>query len=93
MDRYDEKKERDDTAGVDSPREGDVLGLGGAAVPKMPGDPVTENDPESTRRRRARALGTEEDPRVDRKDPYQQGKGATGIDMGAGGSGTDIEPE
>jgi hypothetical protein len=74
-------------------RTGDVLGLGGAAVPKTPGDPSASSDPESVRRRRSRGMGTEADPQIEREDPYKPGKGATGIDMGAAGSGTDIEPE
>jgi hypothetical protein len=92
MDRYDEKKDsrdRDDEVA----REGDVLGLGGTDVPKAPGDPTASDDPESVRHRRERALSPDDDPRVDREDPYQRGKGATGIQMGAGGSGTDIKPE
>lgn len=92
MDRSDERKERTQADEVES-REGDVLGLGGTDVPKAPGDPSAEHDPESIRRRRERAMGPESDPRVPRDDPYQQGKGAAGIDMGAGGRGTDIEPE
>ncbi len=92
MDRYDEKKEASDADEV-ATRDGDVLGLGGSAVPKMPGDPSASDDPESVRRGRERAMGVEEDPRVEREDPYQQGKGATGIDMGAGGRGTDMKPE
>jgi hypothetical protein len=68
-------------------RTGDVLGLGGAVVPKAPGDPSADNDPESIAKRRDR-LGREAEEgsevRTDRSS------GATGIDMGAGGSGTDI---
>jgi hypothetical protein len=94
MDRYDERKDiSNDNDDEVSPREGDILGLGGSTVPHMPGDPTASNDPESVRRRRTRAMGTEEDPHVDRVDPYQQGKGAAGTDMGAAGRGTDIKPE
>jgi hypothetical protein len=42
MDRYDEKKDRRDEDEVE--RTGDVLGLGGAAVPKSPGDPTSSRD-------------------------------------------------
>ena len=91
MDRYDEKKHINDTDEV--AREGDVLGLGGSAVPKAPGDPNVSHDPESVRQRRERAFGGDTEPGVKRDDPYRQGKGATGIDMGAAGSGTDIEPD
>jgi hypothetical protein len=91
MDRADEKRDRNDADEVD--RTGDVLGLGGSTVPKTPGDPSASTDPESARRRRARGMDTEDDPHVDRDDPYKPGKGAAGIDMGAAGRGTDIEPE
>ena len=86
MDRYDEKK----TGAEEEMRGGDVLGLGGSAVPKMPGDPSASNDPESVRHRRERAMEEDEDTSVRRDNPYKQGHGATGIDMGAGGRGTDI---
>jgi hypothetical protein len=90
MDRPDEKRNPNDTDEPD--RAGDVLGLGGSAVPKAPGDPSASADAGAVRQRRARAMGTEDDPRVEREDPYKPGKGATGIDMGAAGEGTDIEP-
>jgi hypothetical protein len=65
-----------------------VLGLGGAAVPKSPGDPTTEYDEESVAHRRRRAAGADEpEPPAE----TSRSSGATGIDMGAGGSGTDIE--
>lgn len=106
MDRLDEKEKQDKVeesrpdpaveVGTErdssTEREGDVLGLSGITVPKMPGDLSASNDPEEVRQRRTRAMGPESDPQVEREDPYQQGKGATGIDMGAGGSGTDIKP-
>lgn len=66
-------------------REGDVLGLGGAVVPKAPGDPTTEHDEASLAKRRSRALG-DEPTGVAAVDPTKQG-GATGIDMGSGGQG------
>jgi hypothetical protein len=90
MDRDDEKKDIPATDEV-SEREGDVLGLSGF-VPKQPGDPSASHDPESARKRRERMReGEFEDRRDD--DPYRQSKGATGIDMGAGGRGTDISGE
>ena len=92
MDRPDERKDRNDADEVTT-RDGDILGLGGAEVPKEPGDPTASNDPEAVRHRRERALGAEQEPRVERDDPYKQTKGVTGIDMGAGGRGTDIEPD
>jgi hypothetical protein len=90
MDRYDEAKDRqtDDVATDDTTRAGDVLGLGGAPVPKAPSDPTTAHDPESVARRRERALGEEEPARGE--DPDRQRSGATGIDMGAGGEGTHV---
>ena len=86
MDRSDEKRTHADEVC----REGDVLGLGGSVVPKMPGDPSASSDPSSVHRRRERALGESDDGTLRPDDPYKQGKGATGIDMGAGGRGTDM---
>ena len=75
-----------------SPRQGDVLGLSGSTVPKMPGDPSASDDAESVRKRRVRAAESEAEAARD-DDPYRQSKGATGIDMGAGGRGTDLSGE
>lgn len=69
-------------------RQGDILGLGGAVVPKDANDPSTEYDEESIARRRARSAPLDE-PTADRN--MSRGAGATGIDMGSGGNGTDIE--
>jgi hypothetical protein len=93
MDRYDEKKDQRDENDVE--RTGDVLGLGGAAVPKSPGDPTASADAESAARRRERAREDEEADSLaaNREDPYQRTPGATGIDMGAGGRGTDVSGE
>lgn len=91
MDRYDEKRDRNDADELGS-REGDVLGLGGSSVPKSPGDPSVSNDPESVRRRRMRGKDTEAEGVRD-DDPYRQSNGAAGIDMGAGGRGTDVSGE
>jgi hypothetical protein len=91
MDRYDEKKDRQDEDPVE--RTGDVLGLGGSAVPKMPGDPSASDDPESVARRRERAREDEDTLASNREDPYRQSPGATGIDMGSGGRGTDLSGE
>jgi hypothetical protein len=68
-------------------REGDVLGLGGSAVPKAPGDPSADFDEESRARRHSRLMEDEIESGSDRT----RTSGATGIDMGAGGTGTDIE--
>ena len=86
MDRFDEKR----TGADEAERGGDVLGLGRSAVPKMPGDPSAANDPESVRHRRERAMAEDEHTGVRPDDPYKQSSGAAGIDMGAGGRGTDI---
>jgi hypothetical protein len=93
MDRQDERRDSRIEEDVTESRQGDILGLGGSTIPKTPGDPSASDDPESVRRRRERAMSPDSDPHVEREDPYKQGKGATGIDMGAGGRGTDIEPE
>ena len=89
MDRHDQDDARPDRSTDDDrpAREGDVLGLGGAAVPKTPGDPTTEYDEESVAQRRRRASGADEPEIIE----TNRSSGATGIDMGAGGSGTDIE--
>lgn len=90
MDRDDEKKHVHNPEARDEHdvRQGDVLGLGGTEVPKAPGDPTTEYDEESIARRRERASGAGEAQVADRTEE-DRGKGATGIDMGSGGTGTD----
>ena len=89
MDRNDESRHAKDTDETSaSSGTGDVLGLGGAVVPKMPGDPSASNDPASVRRRRER---TREDVEpLSQEDPDRQRSGATGIDMGGGGQGTHV---
>ena len=95
MDRYDENRSvndvNDNDEGSSRSQGGDILGLGGSVVPKMPGDPSASNDPESVRRRRERAM--EGDDTVRHEDGDRQRSGATGIDMGAGGQGTHISGE
>ena len=87
MDRHDEAKNVD-TTDADETRTGEVLGLGGSPVPKMPGDPSASSDPASAARRRERMRSEEE--AAPREDPDLHHKGATGIDMGSGGEGTDV---
>ena len=88
MDRHDESRHVNDTDESQAPSQtGDVLGLGGSPVPKMPGDPSASSDPESAGRRRERAREDEEP--LSRQESDQHA-GATGIDMGSGGQGTDI---
>jgi hypothetical protein len=72
-------------------REGDILGLGGAAVPKAPGDPSADYDEDSVAQRRARAREDEAEHRT--TGAGTDSKGATGIDMGYGGQGTDVSGE
>ena len=95
MDRHDEAIERDthETDDRTEARTGDVLGLGGSPIPKEPGDPSASNDPKSVAQRRERAFGGEDKPLAPHEDPYKQHHGATGIDMGSGGQGTDLSGE
>ena len=88
MDRYDERRSVNDTD--ETGREGDVIGLGDSTVPKSPTDSNTSYDPESVRRRRERASGSDEESGVRHEDPDRQRSGATGIDMGSGGQGTHV---
>lgn len=68
-----------------------ILGLGGAPVPKAPGDPSASNDPESVHQRRQRIANAEaEEAATTGEDPDRQRSGATGIDMGSGGQGTHL---
>ena len=68
-----------------------ILGLGGAPVPKSPDDPSTDYDEEAVAQRRARMRHGEEQAVQDRdEETDRHGSGATGIDMGAGGTGTDV---
>ena len=85
MDRSDESRLINDTD--ESPsrsHSGDILGLGGAPVPKMPGDPSASDDPESVRRRRERAMEDEDsrEPRLResalRRDRHRHGRRRTG---------------
>ena len=71
----------------DNEKDTGILGLGGAAVPKMPGDPSASDDPDSVQQRRRRLLEGEAEATT-HEDPDRQRSGATGIDMGAGGHGT-----
>jgi hypothetical protein len=94
MDRSDEIKRNvsDVESGVvtstDDERTGDVLGLSGAPVPKLPGDPSAESDPESVAQRRARMRSGEDEGVA--STGADRSSGATGIDMGAGGTGTGV---
>jgi len=91
MDRFDEKKhDRIDDDNIvpreEVPaREGDILGLGGASVPKAPGDPSASSDPESTARQRARMLEDEASPT--RRDQGPEDTFGASVDLGAAGDG------
>jgi hypothetical protein len=84
-----DKSKRDDTDN-EPQRQGDVLGLGGSVVPKSSVDPSAEFDEESVAQRHARSRGENEDQRRE-NTAFKHGAGATGVDMGAGGTGTDVE--
>ena len=90
MDRHDESRDADDSVEErSSSRSSDILGLSGSPVPKMPGDPSAANDEESVRRRRERAMESD-DSMTHQEDADRQRSGATGIDMGSGGQGTHL---
>ena len=92
MDRKDEfyRDDRDVERGsVPEERTGDVLGLGGGPIAKGPDDPSTDYDPESVARRRTRMHDSADELVTDRSP--ERTPGVTGVDMGSGGTGTDIE--
>jgi len=67
-------------------KPGDVLGISNPGGPKLPHPPSDGSTPRGidVRGERRRHWGTEDIPQSD---------GATGIDMGGGGEGTQIEAE
>jgi hypothetical protein len=78
-----------DTRHDDEPvRQGDILGLGGAAVPKSPEDRSASLERDVTHD--TESIRGDADERG-RDTAYRRSPGATGIDMGAGGEGTDVE--
>jgi hypothetical protein len=80
------KRDRNDDEPV---REGDILGLGGIVPPKSSNEPSTSFETDVTRNSESIR---DEDQDMRRGDTaYKRSSGATGIDMGAGGSGTDVE--
>jgi hypothetical protein len=82
----DKKRDRNDNEPV---REGDILGLGGALPPKSSDEPSTSFEHDLTRN--SESIRDEDEDMRDGDTAYKRGSGATGIDMGAGGSGTDVE--
>ena len=92
MDRKDEfsPDDRDVERGaIPEERTGDILGLGSGPIAKGPDDPSADYDPESVSRRRTRMYDSADELVSDRTP--ERSAGATGADMGAGGSGTDVE--
>ena len=81
------KRHDQDRTDLESP-----LGLADEPITQTPEDRLPRADPAS-RRRRARALGEDgiEHPSSGVDDLNTEHDGATGIDMGYGGSGTDIK--
>jgi hypothetical protein len=80
--------------GKSDKRTGDVLGLGNAGSSMTNREHTFSNssahDTDEARRRRRMSEGADElTPTADA--PHHGGSGATSIDMGAGGEGTDIE--
>ena len=75
----------------DRDRVGDVLGLGNTeagAIDREPGPPRAQATDADKRRRRMEEGADELTPTA---DAPHRGSGATGIDMGSGGEGTDLE--
>ena len=72
----------------DEARKGDVLGLSGSEVPKIP-DPSSEYDPESIAQRPESARVGDMLGLAEKSEDLTQNAGATRIDKGSGGSGAD----
>jgi hypothetical protein len=83
MDNRDRSPNRDDDRiDLENP-----LGLADQPITRTPSDHL-EDDEQSRARRRARALGDDEVEQSSRDDHG----GASSIDMGYGGEGTDVKP-
>jgi len=84
--------DRDRNAGDDRMDLDDPLGI--AREPVTKDDRIrASSDEESAHRRRRRALGEDiEESRLGLGDLDDDPLGATGIDMGSGGKGTDLKP-
>lgn len=84
------RDDAEDSEEVAPARTGDVLGLGGIAVPKDAPKREADRDDDTEGRGHMGVLDEADDePRT--KTAFRPSSGATGIDMGAGGSGTDID--
>ena len=84
---------RDRDAGEDRMDLDDPLGIAQEPVPVTRDDRIrASNDEDEVRRRRRRARGGDiEESRLGVGDLDSDPLGATGIDMGSGGKGTDIK--
>jgi hypothetical protein len=76
-------------------QSGDILGLGGAGSAPAVNDEIANREAsdlsdEAGKRRRRMSEGADE-VTPSGETAYRRSSGATGIDMGAGGEGTDIE--
>jgi hypothetical protein len=84
-----DNRDRDFSSDDDRMTLDDPLGI--ANEPVTPEGTIRASDDENAvRRRRRRALGEDVEERTD-PDQLDGDPGATGIDMGAGGSGTDLK--
>ena len=74
-------------------RSGDILGLGGpdANVKNLEGTESSSAVPENDRARRHRRMSEGADELTPETSGVDRHSGATGIDMGSGGEGTDLE--
>ena len=87
MDKRRKQERKEEPIDLESP-----LGIAGTPVtPDAPEHMRASNDEDEVRRRRNRGLSAENDvPRDPMADINRDHKGATGIDMGAGGHNTQI---
>jgi hypothetical protein len=69
---------------------GDILGLSGSPIPDH-GEAIRNLDREEEVHRRHRRMSEGADELTPEPSTPQRSSGATGIDMGSGGEGTDIE--
>ena len=71
----------------------DILGLGGpdSTVKNLESGGSSSSDSESAKARQRRRMSEGADELTPEPTGMHRGSGATGIDMGAGGEGTDIE--
>jgi hypothetical protein len=73
-------------------RPGEILGIGDAASSSVRGyDAGRTRESEQEHRRRRMSEGADEVTSTASGTTPRHGSGATGIDMGSGGEGTDVE--